>query len=75
MILGKLLNPKKQVCDECHEKFRQYADLVTHVKSKHHGAVTSCQICGEEFVRESDRYHHTQEEKAKKQIRGDISSI
>jgi predicted amidophosphoribosyltransferase len=66
MILGKLLNPKKQVCDGCHEKFHHYADLVTHVKLKHHGPVTRCPSCGEEFVRESDRYHHLQEEKAKK---------
>jgi len=66
MVLWKLLNPKKQVCGDCHEKFHQYVDLITHIKSKHHGPVIRCQICGEEFVRESDRYHHIQDEKAKK---------
>jgi hypothetical protein len=66
MILGKLLNPKKQICDVCNQKFHQYSDLVTHVKLKHHGPISRCQICGDEFVRESDRYHHIQQEKAKK---------
>lgn len=43
-----------------------YRDLVAHVKSKHHGPLLRCHTCGEEFVRESERYHHMQEEKAKK---------
>ena len=66
MILGKFLNPKKQVCVDCNEKFREHSDLVAHIKLKHHGHVLRCQTCGEEFVKESDRFHHIQEEKARK---------
>lgn len=65
MILGNLL-PRKQVCRNCFEKFHEYSEFVAHVKSKHHGPISCCQTCGEEFVRESDRYHHIQEEKAEK---------
>lgn len=66
MILGGLLNPKKYSCGVCQEKFHDYGDLLSHVKSRHHGPLLRCQTCGEEFVKESDRYHHIQEEKAKK---------
>jgi hypothetical protein len=61
MILGNLLNPRKQVCRNCLEKFH-----VAHVKSKRHGPISRCQTCGEEFVMESDRYRHIQEEKGKR---------
>jgi uncharacterized protein with PIN domain len=66
MILGNFLNPKRQVCGVCNEKFRDYNDLIVHMKSRHRGHMLRCPNCGEEFVRESDRYHHIQEEKARK---------
>lgn len=67
MKLGHFsLHSRKQECGDCHEKFNEYNDLVTHVRKMHHGPILRCQTCGLEFVRESDRYHHLQEEKAKK---------
>lgn len=67
MKLGNFsLNPRKQECAECHEKFPDYAKLVEHVRKQHHGPVLRCRNCGQEFVKESDRYHHLQEEKARK---------
>lgn len=66
MILGKLLSHKKYSCNDCTEKFHEYSDLVAHVKSRHHGPLLRCHTCGKEFVRETERYHHIQEEKAKK---------
>lgn len=66
MRLGKLLSPRKQLCNNCGEKFHEYSDLVAHVKSQRHGPVSRCQTCGKEFVRESDRYRHIIEEKSRK---------
>ncbi len=67
MKLGHFsLSLKKQECGECHEKFHENSELVDHVKRRHHGAVLRCHNCGQEFVKESDRYHHLQEEKARK---------
>jgi predicted amidophosphoribosyltransferase len=67
MKLGHFsLGTKKQECSECHEKFHEYGDLVSHVRLRQHGPILRCHKCGQEFVKESDRYHHLQEEKAKK---------
>jgi hypothetical protein len=67
MKLGHFsLSPSKNECNEYHEKFHGYDALVNHVKMIHHGHLLRCRNCGQEFVKESDRYHHLQEEKAKK---------
>jgi NAD-dependent SIR2 family protein deacetylase len=67
MKLGHFsLSPKKHECSGCHEKFYEYDDLVSHVRKSRHGSILRCHNCSQEFVKESDRYHHLQEEKAKK---------
>ncbi|MPZ06231.1 MAG: hypothetical protein GEU26_07410 [Nitrososphaeraceae archaeon] len=60
------LSPRKQQCNECHENFHEYDDLVGHMRKRHHAPILRCHNCGQEFVKESDRYYHLQEEKAKK---------
>ena len=75
MKLGHFsLSPKKQECSECHEKFHEYSELVNHVKRRHHGPVLRCHNCGQDFVKASNRYHHLQEEKARRQDSADINS-
>lgn len=60
------LHSRTEECNECHEKFHEYSDLVKHMRRIHHRPILRCKNCGLEFVKESDRFRHLQEEKAKK---------
>jgi uncharacterized C2H2 Zn-finger protein len=57
---------KKDVCDQCGEKFTKYEDLISHARQIHHHPIAKCNQCGKEFIHEKDRLHHVREEHKKK---------
>ena len=63
--LMDLFHRKKNVCDQCGEKFESYDELIKHSRHIHHHTIVKCQYCGKEFVHENDRLHHAREEHKK----------
>jgi Fe2+ or Zn2+ uptake regulation protein len=62
----ELFHRDKLLCEFDHEKFKTYADLVSHYRHVHHHAIVKCRDCGKEFIHEKDRLHHVREEHEKK---------
>jgi uncharacterized Zn finger protein len=60
-----LFHRKKNVCDQCGQKFENYEDLIDHARHVHHHPIVKCQGCGKEFIHEKDRLHHVREEHEK----------
>ena len=56
----------KNQCEECHERFGSYDDLVHHARDVHKHHVAKCADCGKLFLHEKDRLHHAKEEKERK---------
>jgi hypothetical protein len=61
-----LLHREKNECDDCHEKFSNYDELVIHARDVHKRHVIKCRYCGKQFIHEKDRLHHERDEKEKK---------
>ncbi len=61
-----LLHREKNECDDCHEKFSNYDELVTHARDVHKRHIIKCRYCGKQFIHEKDRLHHEREEREKK---------
>ena len=57
---------QKNECEECHEKFKDYDELVMHARDAHRHRVVKCSACGKLFLHEKERLHHEREEKEKK---------
>ena len=64
-VLMDLFHRKKNVCDQCSEKFERYDELIKHSRHIHHHTIVKCQYCGKEFIHENDRLHHAREEHKK----------
>jgi uncharacterized Zn finger protein len=60
-----LFQHKKNICDQCSEKFESYDELIKHARHIHHHPIVKCQYCGREFIHEKDRLHHAREEHQK----------
>ena len=60
-----LFHRKKNICDQCGEKFESYDELIKHSRQVHHHPIVKCQYCGKEFIHEKDRLHHSREEHQK----------
>ena len=60
-----LFHRKKNICDQCGEKFENYDELIKHSRQVHHHPIVKCQYCGKEFIHEKDRLHHVREEHEK----------
>ena len=56
----------KSECEDCHEKFASYDELVVQARDAHKHHVTKCSDCGKLFLHEKDRLHHSKEEKERK---------
>ena len=65
MGLG-LLHRDKNECDDCHEKFSSYDELVAHARDVHKRHIIKCRYCGKQFLHEKGRLHHEREEREKK---------
>ena len=61
-----LLHRDKNECDDCHEKFSSYDELVAHARDVHKRHIIKCRYCGRQFLHERDRLHHEREEREKK---------
>ncbi|HKX80725.1 MAG TPA: hypothetical protein VJL54_00565 [Nitrososphaera sp.] len=57
---------QKNECEDCHEKFKDYDELVMHARDSHKHHVVKCSGCGKLFLHEKERLHHEREEKEKK---------
>jgi uncharacterized C2H2 Zn-finger protein len=53
-------------CEECHEKFKSYEELVLHARDAHRRHILKCPECGKLFLHEKDRLHHVKEERERK---------
>jgi uncharacterized Zn finger protein len=60
-----LLHRRKNICEQCGEKFESYDELIKHSRHIHHSTIVKCQYCGKEIVHEKDRLHHAREEHQK----------
>jgi DNA-directed RNA polymerase subunit RPC12/RpoP len=60
-----LFHRKKNICDQCGEKFESYNELIIHSRYVHHHPIVKCQYCGKEFIHESVRLQHAREEHQK----------
>ena len=60
-----LFHHNKNECNQCHEKFTSYNELIEHMKVIHRSNIIKCHECGKEFLHEKDRLHHIREEKEK----------
>jgi hypothetical protein len=61
-----LLHREKNECDDCHERFPSYDELVSHARDVHKRHIIKCRFCGKQFIHEKDRLHHEREEREKK---------
>jgi len=61
-----LLHREKNECDDCHERFSSYDELVSHARDVHKRHLVKCSYCGKQFMHEKDRLHHEREEREKK---------
>ncbi len=57
---------KKFSCDQCKTRFKSYQELISHARHEHHHPIVKCDICGQEFIHEADRLHHTRKEHEEK---------
>lgn len=53
-------------CEECHERFKSYEELVLHARDAHKRHILKCTDCGKLFLHEKDRLHHVKEERERK---------
>ena len=60
------LRHEKNECEDCHEKFSSYDEMVRHARDIHKRHVVKCSSCGKQFLHEKDRLHHAREENEKK---------
>jgi hypothetical protein len=61
-----LLHREKNECDDCHQRFSSYDELVNHARDVHRRHIIKCRFCGKQFIYEKDRLHHEREEREKK---------
>ena len=61
-----LLHRERNECDDCHERFGSYEELISHAKEVHKRHPIKCRYCGKQFIHEKNRLHHEREEKEKK---------
>jgi hypothetical protein len=61
-----LLHREKNECDDCHQRFESYEELVSHIRDVHKRHLVKCRYCGKQFIHEKDRLHHEREEREKK---------
>lgn len=61
-----LFHHEKNDCDDCHQKFKSYEELVRHSRDAHGRHILKCAECGKLFLHEKDRLHHVKEEKERK---------
>jgi hypothetical protein len=61
-----LLHREKNECDDCHQRFSSYDQLVNHARDVHKRRIIKCRFCGKQFIHEKDRLHHEREEREKK---------
>ena len=60
------LRQAKHECEDCHERYGSYDEMVKHAKESHKRHVLECSSCGKQFLHEKDRLHHVREEREKK---------
>ena len=60
------LHHEKNECEDCHEKFGSYEEMVRHSRDSHRRHVVKCTSCGKLFLHEKDRLHHVREENERK---------
>lgn len=61
-----LLRREKNECEDCHERFSSYDELIGHARDVHKRHIIKCRFCGKQFIHEKDRLHHERVEREKK---------
>lgn len=57
---------KKFHCDQCKDGFKTHEELIDHARHKHKHQIAKCNECGQEFIHETDRFHHMRKEHEEK---------